>query len=95
MRSLLTPNWTRGRAYACGVLALIAVALAPQLASATKIESIKTPAGIEVWLVPIAGTRLVVPFRITIPTPLGLGVLQATQFVSIAAPQRTGMPKTQ
>ena len=40
MRSLLTPNWPRGRAYVYGLLALIAVALAPQLASATKIESI-------------------------------------------------------
>ena len=42
---------------------------------------------IEVWLVPIAGTRLVVPFRVAIPTPLGLGVLQATQFVSVPGPQ--------
>src|SRR5262245_45946193 len=34
-----------------GALALIATALVPQQASATKIESIRTPAGIEVWLV--------------------------------------------
>jgi hypothetical protein len=39
----------------------------------------------EVWLAPIAGTRVLVPFRFSMPTPLGLGVLQATQFVS--APQ--------
>jgi hypothetical protein len=39
----------------------------------------------EVWLAPIAGTRVLVPFRFAMPTPLGLGVLQATQFV--AAPQ--------
>jgi zinc protease len=56
MRSLLTPHWPRrrawrGRARLLGLLALIAATLAPQLASATKIESIKTPAGIEVWLV--------------------------------------------
>lgn len=36
----------------------------------------------EIWFAPLAGTRMVVPFRISIPTPLGLGVLQATQFVS-------------
>ncbi len=36
----------------------------------------------EVWLAPIAGTRVLVPFRFSMPTPLGLGVLQATQFVS-------------
>jgi hypothetical protein len=39
----------------------------------------------EVWLAPISGTRVLVPFRFSMPTPLGLGVLQATQFV--AAPQ--------
>jgi len=37
---------------------------------------------IETWLVPIAGTSILVPFRVTIPTPLGLGVLEATQFVT-------------
>ena len=36
----------------------------------------------EVWLAPIAGTRVLVPFRFSMPTPLGMGVLQATQFVS-------------
>jgi hypothetical protein len=39
----------------------------------------------EVWLAPIAGTRLMVPYRVTIPTALGLGLMQATEFVS--APQ--------
>ncbi|HEY0567371.1 MAG TPA: hypothetical protein VGD13_04460, partial [Xanthobacteraceae bacterium] len=37
---------------------------------------------IEVWLAPIAGTRVLVPFRMSIPTPLGEGLLNATQFVS-------------
>jgi len=40
----------------------------------------------EVWLAPIAGTRVVVPFRMVIPTPLGTGVLEATQFVSLPQP---------
>ena len=40
----------------------------------------------EVWLAPIAGTRVLVPFRFSMPTPLGTGVLQATQFVSVAQP---------
>lgn len=39
----------------------------------------------EVWFAPIAGTRIVVPFRISLPTPIGLGVLEATQFISTAA----------
>jgi uncharacterized protein DUF3108 len=40
----------------------------------------------ELWLAPIAGTRLLVPYRASIPTPIGMGVLQATQFVSIPRP---------
>jgi hypothetical protein len=48
----------------------------------------------EVWLAPIAGTRVLVPFRFSLPTPLGMGVLQATQFVS--APQaHPAVAKTQ
>jgi hypothetical protein len=43
---------------------------------------------IEVWLAPIAATRVVVPFRLVIPTPLGNGVLQATQFVTAAQKPR-------
>ena len=40
----------------------------------------------EVSLAPIAGTRVLVPFRVAMPTPLGLGVLQARQFISVAQP---------
>lgn len=34
----------------------------------------------EIWLAPIAGTRILVPFRIAVPTPLGDAVIEATQF---------------
>jgi hypothetical protein len=40
----------------------------------------------EVWLAPISGTRVLVPFRFSMPTPLGVGTLQATQFVSAPQP---------
>jgi hypothetical protein len=43
----------------------------------------------ELWLAPLAGTRLMIPYRASIPTPIGLGVLQATQFVSIPQPARS------
>ena len=43
---------------------------------------------IELWLAPIAGTRVMVPYRVTVPTPLGLGVMQATQFVSMPQPSK-------
>jgi Protein of unknown function (DUF3108) len=43
---------------------------------------------IEMWLAPIAGTRVMVPYRVSVPTPLGVGVMQATQFVSAPQPGR-------
>lgn len=45
----------------------------------------------EVWLAPIAGTRLMVPYRASVPTPFGVGILQATQFVSVPHPQRASV----
>jgi hypothetical protein len=48
----------------------------------------------EVWLVPVAGTRVLVPFRFSLPTPLGLGVLEATQFISTPLPSKASV-KTQ
>lgn len=44
--------------------------------------------GMEAWLVPIAGTRVLVPYRVTIPTPLGQAMLEATEFVTTATPVR-------
>jgi hypothetical protein len=39
---------------------------------------------IEIWLAPVAGTRLMVPYRMSMPTPMGLGILQATKFESVS-----------
>jgi len=52
---------------------------------------------IEVALAPVAGTRIVVPYRISVPTALGPAVLEATQFVTgsqIARPAPTTNAKT-
>jgi hypothetical protein len=43
----------------------------------------------EIWLAPIAGTRVLVPYRLTIPTPLGTGKLEATHFITTAMPPKT------
>lgn len=48
----------------------------------------------ETWIVPIAGTRVMVPVRVVIPTPLGQGALQATQLYSLPLPGRASA-KTQ
>jgi len=42
----------------------------------------------ELWLAPIAGTRLMVPYRVTLPTPFGQGVLEARQFLTAAQSPR-------
>jgi hypothetical protein len=49
---------------------------------------------IEMWLAPIAGTRIMVPYRVSVPTPVGMGILQATQFVSNPQPSKASA-KTQ
>jgi hypothetical protein len=49
----------------------------------------------EVWLAPIASTRVLVPFRFSLPTPIGKGVLQATEFVSAPMPHAALNVKTQ
>lgn len=45
----------------------------------------------EVWLAPIAGTRVLAPYRVVIPTPVGTGVMQATRFNTTAQP-RAALP---
>ena len=51
---------------------------------------------IEMWLAPIAGTRILVPFRISVPTFIGRANLQATQFVTgRPSGQSELVPKTQ
>jgi hypothetical protein len=48
----------------------------------------------EIWLAPIAGTRVLVPIRFETPTPLGHGVIEATQFVAVAQPARAASKGT-
>ena len=57
------------------------------------IKYLATQRNIEIAFVPISGTRILVPFRMTIPTPFGPAILEATSFVTTAAPPRVA--KTQ
>jgi hypothetical protein len=52
------------------------------------IKYLATERRIEIAFVPIAGTRILVPFRMSIPTPFGQAMLEATSFVTTAAPPR-------
>ena len=62
--------------------------IAGHIPSRAAIKYISRLRDIEVWLAPIAGTRVLVPFRATGPTPIGPVVLEATQFVSVAVPSK-------
>ena len=57
------------------------------------IKYLATERRMEIVLVPISGTRVLVPFRLSIPTPFGLAVLEATQFNTVPLPPRVA--KTQ
>lgn len=52
--------------------------------SRATIKYLSKQRGMELWLAPIAGTRLLVPFRAQGPTPIGEAVLEATEFVTEA-----------
>ena len=43
---------------------------------------------LEVWFAPIAGTRVLVPYRAQGPTPVGQAILAASEFVSVPLPAR-------
>jgi uncharacterized protein DUF3108 len=43
---------------------------------------------IEIAFAPVLGTRILVPYRMIIPTPLGVAMLEATQFITQATPPR-------
>ncbi len=48
----------------------------------------------EIWLAPIAGTRVLVPYRAQGPTPIGLAMLQATEFITVPTPARASASGT-
>ena len=52
------------------------------------IKYLKEQRNMEIWLAPIAGTRVLVPFRIEGPTPVGRAVLEADEFVVSALPPK-------
>jgi Protein of unknown function (DUF3108) len=76
------------------VCALYFAPIAGYIPDRAAIKYLVAQRDMEAWLVPIAGTRVVVPFRVAIPTPLGMGVLEATDFVTIALPQRASAANT-
>ena len=68
------------------VCAVYFTPVAGHIPSRSAIKYLANLKDMEVWFAPIANTRVLVPFRFSVPTPIGLGVLQATDFVSIPQP---------
>jgi hypothetical protein len=68
------------------VCALYFTPIAGYIPDRPVIKYLSAARNIEVALVPIAGTRYLVPFRTVIPTPLGTAVLEATHFVTQPVP---------
>ncbi len=58
------------------------------LPNSTAIKYLASIRDAEAWMAPIAGTRILVPFRFSLPTPIGVGVIEATQFLTVAKPPR-------
>jgi hypothetical protein len=76
----------QGPVAVCGVQF---VPLAGHVPDRPAIKYLMAQRDMEMWLAPIPGTRIVVPYRISLQTPLGQGVLEATQFIAVAEPRLT------
>lgn len=70
------------------VCAVYFTPIAGYIPSRTAIKYIAKLRDIEIWLAPIAGTRVLAPYRMQGPTPIGQAVLEANEFVSVATPTR-------
>ena len=70
------------------VCALYFTPIAGYIPDRPVIKYLAAQRNIEIAFAPIAGTRILVPFWMKIPTPRGLAMLEATQFISTASPPR-------
>jgi Protein of unknown function (DUF3108) len=77
-----TPTGYKGPVMVCSVKFLPVAGYDPKHFLVTYLAA---QPDMEVWLAPFAGSRLIVPYRLSVPTPFGLGILQATKFESLPA----------
>ena len=75
------------------VCALYFVPIAGYIPDRPVIKYLAAQRNIEIALAPVAGTRVLVPFWLKVPTPLGPAMLEATSFITTAQPPRVA--KTQ
>ena len=78
------------------VCAVYFIPIAGYIPHRATIKYLASQRDMEVWLAPVGTTRVLVPYRVSIPTPIGVGVMQATQFVSVSQPRAAAVgTKTQ
>jgi hypothetical protein len=70
------------------VCAVYFVPVAGYIPDRAVIKYLAAQRNIEIAFAPVAGTRILVPFWMKIPTPLGPAMLEATQFITTASPPR-------
>jgi hypothetical protein len=75
------------------VCALYFVPVAGYIPDRPVIKYLAAQRNIEIAFAPVAGTRILVPFWLKVPTPLGPAMLEATSFIT--APQPPRVAKTQ
>jgi hypothetical protein len=76
----------KGPAVVCAVYFTPIAGYVPDRAS---IKYVAAQRNMEIWFAPIAGTRVLAPFRIVIPTPIGTGIIEATEFISVQKTAKT------
>ena len=70
------------------VCAVYFTPVAGYIPSRAAIKYIAKLRDMEIWLAPIAGTHVLVPYRAEGPSPVGRVKLEADEFVSVAVPTR-------
>ena len=88
METIKAGTGYQGQAVVCTILFTPIAGHVPDRAAVKYLIAQKN---MEVWLAPIAGTRVLAPYRVVVPTPVGSGVMQATQFNTTAQP-RAALP---
>jgi hypothetical protein len=83
METVKAERGYRGPVVVCAVYFLPVAGYIPDRAV---IKYLAAQRNIEIAFAPVAGTRILVPFRMKIPTPLGPAMLEATQFITQATP---------
>lgn len=78
------------------VCAITFVPIAGFVPDRVAIKYLKSQRNMEVWFAPVLGTRVLMPYKVAIPTPLGTGVLQATRFTNaLSTSANPPPPRTQ